>query len=86
MAEIEKSIHPSLLENNPELKYLFTPQDISALRKLTKEAEDAAFNFQSVVLRPLPNEAPIPKDKPPKPPKKAPRKRAKPRKAKKAKR
>tara|TARA_Y100000310_G_scaffold303339_1_gene341610 strand:- start:119 stop:421 length:303 start_codon:yes stop_codon:yes gene_type:complete len=50
---IEKLIDPRILKENPTLAYTFTPQDISAIRKLTKEAEDALFNYQSAVLQPI---------------------------------
>lgn len=48
---IEKLLPPGMAEKHPEAAHLFSPQDISAIRKLTKEAEDALFNYQSMLLQ-----------------------------------
>lgn len=53
MAQLEKLIDPAILKEAPHLAYTFTPQDVSAIRKLSKEAEDAFFNYQSAVLQPI---------------------------------
>lgn len=54
MAQLEKIVDPAILKEAPALAYTFTPTDISAIRKLAQEAEDAFFNSQSILARLVP--------------------------------
>lgn len=71
MVSLEKLIDPAILKEAPALAYTFTPTDVSAIRKLTREAEDALFNFQSALLRPVDpttDQGRAPSEAPPAPP------------------
>lgn len=51
MTTIEKHLKPEIKNAFPHLAHTFTATDISAIRKLTKETEDALFQYQSVVAQ-----------------------------------
>jgi hypothetical protein len=60
---LEKLVDPAILKEHPALAYTYSPADISAIRKLTKEAEDAVFNFQSILMVPQQRAIPAVPDK-----------------------